>query len=180
MPMAAPTKQWTLEELHSLPDDGNTYELIHGVLFVTPAPGPKHENVAARLTRLLDPYVAANGLGYVYHPHSILRRHGSEVEPDLMVSQSVDTDGGWDTAPTPILVVEILSPSSQRRDGEQKRDFYMEESVPEYWIVDPERQTVRCVRPGEDDVVSDESVTWLPAGVEEPLTVRLVDVFAPG
>jgi hypothetical protein len=51
--MAAATKVWTLEELHSLPDDGNKYELIHGELFVTPPPTDPHETIAARLTRLL-------------------------------------------------------------------------------------------------------------------------------
>ena len=56
-------KKWTLEELHSLPDDGNKYELIRGQLFVTPPPTDAHETICARLHRLLDPYVAANGLG---------------------------------------------------------------------------------------------------------------------
>ena len=59
-------KRWTLEELDSLPDDGNKYELIHGELFVTPAPTFQHETILARLTRILDPYVAANNLGFVY------------------------------------------------------------------------------------------------------------------
>ena len=53
--MPATTKVWTLEELHSLPDDGNKYELIRGELFVTPAPTNDHETISARLTRLLDP-----------------------------------------------------------------------------------------------------------------------------
>jgi len=85
MPMAQSTTQWTLDRLHSLPDDGNKYEIVHGELLVTPAPAPMHETIAARLTRLLDPYVAAHGLGYVYHPRAVFRRHGSEVEPDLIV-----------------------------------------------------------------------------------------------
>lgn len=56
MHMAAVAKVWTLEELHSLPDDGNTYELIHGELFVTPAPMPSHEVVLTRLMNILFPY----------------------------------------------------------------------------------------------------------------------------
>ena len=49
MHMATATKRWTLEELHSLPDDGNKYELVRGELFVTPPPTVDHETILARL-----------------------------------------------------------------------------------------------------------------------------------
>src|SRR5690349_16542673 len=67
MPVATDTKVWTLEELHSLPDDGNSYELVHGELFVTPPPAVSHEEIVARLTRILVPFVAAHHIGNVYH-----------------------------------------------------------------------------------------------------------------
>ena len=66
MHMATVTKQWTLEEVHSLPDDGNKYELVRGELFVTPPPTDPHETIAARLSALLTPYVEREKLGYVY------------------------------------------------------------------------------------------------------------------
>ena len=53
VPVPTKTKVWTLEELHSLPDDGNKYELVHGELFVTPPPTVDHEEIAARLDRVL-------------------------------------------------------------------------------------------------------------------------------
>src|SRR5947207_14395261 len=56
--VAIKTKTWTLEEVHSLPDDGNKYELVRGELFVTPPPNEQHESIAAKLNRILDPYVA--------------------------------------------------------------------------------------------------------------------------
>ena len=55
MPMATETKYWTLEEVHSLPDDGNKYELARGDLFVTPAPTNEHETVISALHSLLEP-----------------------------------------------------------------------------------------------------------------------------
>ena len=91
--MPAATKVWTLEELHSLPDDGNKYELIHGVLYVTPGPTDQHETIAARLTRLLDPYVAKHGLGYVYHPRAVFNIDGSEVEPEIIVHEHCGESG---------------------------------------------------------------------------------------
>src|SRR5438046_1199462 len=165
--------KWTLAALHSLPDDGNKYELIHGELFVTPAPTDDHETILARLTRILDPYVAANGLGFVYHPRAVIQFKGSEVEPDLMVRQpQARRKAGWPKAPTPILVVETLSPSTRRRDREQKKSFYMDDvHVPEYWIVDPEETSITVVRRGEEDRVVTDRFHWEPAGLTSPLTI---------
>jgi Uma2 family endonuclease len=177
--MATATKRWTLEELHSLPDDGNKYELIHGELFVTPPPTDDHETIAARLTRILDPYVAQHGLGLVYHPRAVLRFEKSEVEPDLMVRQPQhDRTADWDRAPIPILVIEILSPYTRRRDQLQKRDFYMMDvGVPEYWIVDREQSSITQLRPGVEEHVTRVHLTWSPAGVTTPLTFDLAAVF---
>jgi Uma2 family endonuclease len=178
MQMVATTRQWTLEELHSLPDDGNKYELIRGELFVTPPPTDNHETISARLTRLLDPYVAAHGLGFVYHPRAVLRREGSEVEPDLMVRQAQsDAKADWDKAPLPVLIVEILSDSTRRRDRRHKRDFYMDAGVAEYWIVDPEGRTITSVARGRDDVVATDRIAWSPPGAVVALMVEVADVL---
>lgn len=180
-PMAPQTKVWTLEEVHSLPDDGNKYELIRGKLFVTPPPTDGHETISARLTRLLDPFVAANGLGYVYHPRAVMRFEGSEVEPDLMVRRPHPNpdqgDKAWDVAPLPSLIVEIASGSTRRRDREQKRQLYLDAHVPEYWIVDPELWTVTVVRPGEPDRTEREQIVWPPPGITARLTLKLADIF---
>lgn len=178
MPMVAPAKVWTLEELHSLPDDGNKYELIRGDLFVTPPPTDNHETISARLTRILDPYVAANRLGFVYHPRAVLLFEGSQLEPDLMVRQpQADRRAGWASAPLPNLVVEILSPYTRRRDHEQKREFYLDTGIDEYWIVDPDTSSIRVVRPGEQDIVVTERLSWQPPGVTAPLAVDVPAVF---
>lgn len=178
MHMATRTKQWTLEEVHSLPDDGNKYELVRGELFVTPPPTDEHETILARLSRLLDPFVAENGLGMVYHPRAVMRFEGSEVEPDLMVRQPhPDRRGDWDSAPTPILIVEVLSGSTRRRDHVQKRQLYLDAGVPEYWIVDSEHATIRIVRTGIDDVVATTQLTWAPSGTAEQLVITLESIF---
>src|SRR6266550_3581132 len=110
MHMATATKRWTLEELHSLPDDGNKYELVRGELFVTPPPTPGHETTASRLARILEPYVAKQQLGFVYRPRAVVRFEGSEVEPDLMVRQPPAAPNvRWEDMPVPILVAEIIS-----------------------------------------------------------------------
>jgi Uma2 family endonuclease len=129
-------------------------------------------------TKLLDPYVAAQRLGFVYRPRAVLRREGSEVEPDLMVRQpQSDRDADWDKAPLPLLVVEILSDSTRRRDRQHKRDFYMDVGVAEYWIVDPVGRTITAIARGRDDVVATDRITWSPAGAAVALTVEVADVF---
>ncbi|MEO5818500.1 MAG: Uma2 family endonuclease [Gemmatimonadaceae bacterium] len=176
--MAAVTKQWTLEELNSLPDDGNKYELVRGELFVTPAPTDPHETIGARLSHLLIPYVEREKLGLVYRPQAVMRFEGSEVSPDLMVRQpNPNAEPTWDNAPTPILVVEILSPSTRRRDNVQKRSLYLDAGVAEYGLVDEEQRTITSVRLGHDDVVARTELVWSPPGASAPLTLEVARVF---
>ncbi len=180
MAMAAATKQWTLDELHSLPDDGNKYELIHGELYVTPAPSPGHETVAARLNTLLVPYVVRHNLGFVYHPRSVIRWRGSEVEPDLMVRQLPTNDlkdDGWERMPTPRLVVEVSSRSTRRRDTGVKREFYMEVGVSEYWYVDRASRTLRVFPLGLEEVFANDSYRWQPSSASEPFIVEVGPLF---
>ena len=73
--------------------------------------------------------------------------------------------------------MEIISPSTRRRDYEQKKSLYMGAGVVEYWIVDPEYQSIMVVRRGEDDRVQRERVEWRPPRVEAALTVAIDEVF---
>ena len=156
MHMAA-TKPWTLEELDRLPEDGNKYELVHGDLLVTPPPSYDHETIASRLSGVIDPYARANGLGMVYRPRAIVRLGGSEVEPDLVVREPAPMGTAWEAAPLPLLVVEVVSPSSRRHDYEVKRTFYADDArIPDYWIVDPEARRITVVNPGRTDAVFED------------------------
>ncbi len=176
MHMAA-TRVWTLEEVDALPEDGNKYELLYGELFVSPAPGPRHEIVAARLNALLVPYVREHRFGLVFLPRSIVQRKGSRAEPDLSVRASFDPDLSWDDAPTPFLVVEILSPSNRRAGLASKRRYYAEIGVEEYWIADPSRGVVTVVRAGHADGEASGTLTWQPKGASAPLTIDLRLLF---
>lgn len=177
MEMATEIRPWTLDELHRLPDDGNKYELVRGELFVTPAPAPDHEIILANLTRCLGSFVTEHGLGAVFHPRAVVRFGGSEVEPDLMVRRPAPTGTPWEKWPTPILVVEVISPTTRRRDHEQKRDFYLDVGVDEYWILDPETRVARVVGQGRADRSESTEIVWSPSAASEPLRIALADVF---
>ncbi len=70
------------------------------------------------------------------------------VQPDaLMIHRSrkhIVTSRGIEGPPD--LAVEVLSPSSQKRDRLKKRAVYENHGVPEYWIVDPESRTLEQFR----------------------------------
>lgn len=178
MAMAASSSGWTLDELHRLPDDGNKYELVRGELFVAPAPSMEHETLIARLNAHLLPYVMRHGLGLVYHARTVVRAGGSEVEPDLMVRPEMTMTGDdWENAPLPILVVEVTSSSTRRRDLTEKRAFYRDLGIAEYWVIDPPSRRVHVTGPDRSDTTVVEQLTWHPAGAIEPLHIHVAPLF---
>ncbi len=178
MLMALSTSTWTLAELDRLPDDGNRYELVDGELFVTPAPSPAHEMLSSVLHGILAPYVQAHALGHVFTPRAVVRTGKSAVEPDLMVQPRMPTlPELWVDMPTPWLVVEILSRTTERRDRQQKRRFYQRIGVAEYWMVDRWDRCIHVVRRDTADLVVDAQLRWQPEGATEALHIDLAAYF---
>lgn len=169
--MPAKMDRWTVSQLHRLPDDGNKHELVQGKLFVTPPPTHRHETIISRLHSLLEPYVQRHHLGRIYRPRAVLRvRPHVEVEPDLFVSP-LSAAATWEEVPRPILIVEVTSETTRRRDHVEKRQLYVDLGIPVYWLVDLDERDVRVVRPGHVDAVADVDVVWDPEGASEPLRV---------
>lgn len=179
MVMATERNEWTLAELDRLPDDGNKYELVRGVLFVTPGPSDPHEMIGARLHSVLAPYVAKHKLGYVLRPRAVMMFEGSQVEPDIMVRllHPDEDNPKWETAPTPSLIVEIASRATARRDKQEKRALYMDAGVPEYWIVDRRERTITVVKPGCADEIVRDVLCWHPNAATEPLCFDVGEAF---
>ena len=178
MLMAQATGAWTLADLDRLPDDGNRYELIDGELFVTPAPSPVHEVLAAALQELLQPYVHKERLGRAYMAKSVIQTKKSQVEPDLMVRITPrPIPEKWPEMPIPILVVEVLSGITRRRDHVEKRAFYLRSGVAEYWIVNRWDRTIVVISRDADDVTADTQLTWHPTGAESALVIDVAEYF---
>lgn len=178
MLMAQTVGAWTLAELDRLPDDGNKYELVDGDLFVTPAPIPAHQRLTSVLRRILDRYLEATGIGDVYGSNSAIRTQDSELLPDLSVRRPLNTVPGTNAEmPLPILVVEVLSPTTRRRDHKYKRDFYTRIGIPEYWIVDGEDRTIRVIKPNTIYVVATHELTWAPESTIAPLIIDVAKYF---
>jgi len=135
----------TYDQYCLLPDDGKQYEVIDGELFVTPAPTPKHQDIAGQLYALLLAHDKANSLGKVYiAPVDILLEEHTVVQPDILFirQERLSIVGERKVDAAPDLVVEVLSPSTFYKDLRKKMVAYSQFGVQEYWIVDPEKQSI--------------------------------------
>lgn len=180
MPMV--TRQWTANDLASLPDDGNRYELIDGDLFVTPAPTWCHQDAVGELFVILREYVRRERVGHaVMAPADVQFSARTVVQPDVFVVPLVDgrRPEGFEEAGRLILAVEVLSPGTARADRVRKRTLYREQAVAQYWIVDLDARTFERSTPEDPrpEILVDE-LTWKPEGARVPLVIDLASYFA--
>ncbi len=144
---------WTWDDYLRLPDDGQRYEIIHGVLYVSPAPRLLHQFVAGRLSYFMTAFGFEHPLGTVLPaPVDILLPGvANPVQPDVVVLSSEtlpDLEEAKFFRGVPDLVAEVLSPKTRRLDLDVKLKAYEQAGVPEYWIVDPKQRTVLLYRLG--------------------------------
>lgn len=137
--MAAPTGEaFTVDDLERMPDDGHRYELLDGVLVVTPAPDIWHQEVVLALALQLRTTCPPE-LHVVIAPFEWRRGRGTALQPDLLVARRGDLlEHGRYLAAAPVLAVEVLSPSTRRIDRLTKLSAYEEAGVGSYWLVDPD------------------------------------------
>ena len=173
----------------ALPEDAPRYEIIAGAGSLTPSPNRYHQLVSARLYKRLSDFVEANELGEVYYaPFDVILSENDVVNPDILfVARArlaiIHYEGVFGP---PDLVVEIISPTSTRRDLEQKLALYARYGVREYWIADPASQTVdiwisagapldtRQVLAGEGTLVS-----GILPGLEIPMSRIFAGLLSP-
>lgn len=140
----------TYEDLLALPDDGMRHELIDGEHFVTPAPSWPHQIIVGNLHRLIANHVHTHRLGVIFvAPLDVVFTKHDVVEPDVLffTPEGFKAHVGKRNAEgPPDLAVEVLSPSTRRRDERIKRRLYERMGVGEYWIVDPEIDAVKVFR----------------------------------
>ena len=134
---------WTYDDFLRLPDDGQRYEIIRGVLYVTPAPAYKHQFVAGRFFRQADAFAEEHGLGVVLMaPFDVLLPFGlgTPVQPDVVYLRTENVPHWEDKSfkGVPDLVAEVLSPGTRRRDQQTKLAVYRDAGVPELWMLDPD------------------------------------------
>jgi Uma2 family endonuclease len=141
----------TSADLLALPIDGKRHELIDGVHFVNPSPVPRHQLVLGNLYFAIRGFVEERDLGTVFFaPLDVVLSDFDLVEPDLLfishqrraILEKRFIRGA------PDLAVEVTSPSTRRLDVVLKRRAYRKFGFAEYWIVDPEQETIDVFRGG--------------------------------
>jgi len=148
--------EWTYEDYKRLPDDGLRYEIIGGVLYMTPAPGFDHQYIVGELFVILRAFVREHQLGLVMvAPFEVcLPDVAPAVQPDLLfiAAERKPLPGDQAFSGAPDLVVEVLSPSTTRTDRVVKFSAYEQAGVREYWLVNPATHTAEVYAPSEDGI----------------------------
>ena len=177
-----PKTKLTYDDYAKTPDD-ERWELIDGELIMAAAPNIPHQSIQSLVGWYVQTFVRDGDMGRVFFsPTDVVLSEHDTVQPDLVLvsraRESIITYANIQGAPD--LVVEILSPSTTRRDWRDKMDLYARHGVNEYWLISPESRTVWVFRIvdgvfeeagvyGEDDTLSSPSL--------EGFTLDLSEVF---
>lgn len=131
------------------PDDGNHYELLQGHIVMSPPAGWTHGRIEMRLARFLEEHVTRERLGLAFGPSTGFDLpSGDTVQPDASFltierfRQQPPRGPNQFLRAVPNLVIEILSPGTERHDRGEKKSIYERNGVDEYWIVDPSARHV--------------------------------------
>ncbi|MEA2686555.1 MAG: hypothetical protein QOE93_1750 [Actinomycetota bacterium] len=146
MAITAPrTKSVVYDDLQLFPDTSNRrFELVEGVLLVSPAPTVEHQANVMNLSFALRAAAGEEHL-VLAAPVDYLISDVTYFEPDIVVA--LDAEVGTERIErTPLLLVEVASPSTRLIDQGTKRLAYEAAGVPEYWLVDPGGPTLTVLR----------------------------------
>ncbi|MGQ9631384.1 MAG: Uma2 family endonuclease [bacterium] len=148
--------KFTYEDYKSLPEsETRRYELLEGELVMVPSPTEYHQRISRNLIFALWQFVKERGLGSVYDaPLDVVLGEGKErnvVQPDIFFisNNHLSIVAEEEVRGAPDLIVEISSPSTAERDRTYKKTLYARYGVREYWLVDPQTETVEVFRLGE-------------------------------
>jgi Uma2 family endonuclease len=176
---------WCQERWAQLPDDGNRYEVIDGVLYMSTAPSSFHQWIVKRLVARIGLPAEDRGIVLVYWaPIGVFMPGCDPVQPDLLLIRTERAGIVRDRRVygVPDLIAEVLSPSNPQQDIDLKRGAYARANVPEYWIVRPAtRDVLICWQP--DTSLGIYTQTRLVGGDEEltaatlPVGCRVAELF---
>jgi len=142
-------KKFTYEDYVCFPDDGKRHELLNGEHYVTPAPLTKHQRISVNIVAALHRHCQSTKAGRVFSaPTDVIFTETDVVQPDVLFvtharSHIITREN---IQGTPDFLIEILSEATRRRDERLKRTLYEQHGVQEYWIVDPELDSVKIYR----------------------------------
>ncbi|MDP4145456.1 MAG: Uma2 family endonuclease [Bacillota bacterium] len=166
------------------------WEIIDGVPFnMSPAPTRKHQKISGELFASIHNYLRGKTCEVYSAPFDVRLNINNEsddditniVQPDISVicdSSKLDDKG---CKGSPDFIIEIVSPSTLKKDLKEKFYLYEKAGVKEYWIVYPDEKTIVSYTLNENDkfgrpeVYSEEDN--IKVGIFESLEINLNDIF---
>lgn len=177
---------WNRVRWEQLPADGNRYEVIDGVLYMSTAPSAFHQWIVRQSVRVLFQQIDDAGVGVtLWAPIGLFMPGCDPVQPDIFVVRAADLGIIHDRRVfgVPALVIEVLSPTNPEQDTHIKRMAYAKAGVPEYWIVRPaSRDVLVCHQP--DALLGDYAATHLAGPTTDlrsptlPIQTSVANFFA--
>ncbi len=155
-------ERMSFEQFCDLINEDQKAHLIDGVMIVESPASYTHEELFGFLYFFLRGYVSNKKLGVVLGSRSLIRFSDyTGFEPDLLfvnhgrrhIIKEQHVEGA------PDVIIEIVSPSSRHLDHVEKKNYYAEFGVKEYWLIDPYRQTT--------EFLYNHQGNWLPLPVDE-------------
>lgn len=158
MSLPAKKARYTFADVLSW-DEDERIEIINGEAFMMATPSSRHQEISFELGRQLGNYLEGKQCKVYPAPFGVRlfeqdgdgpENVGTVVEPDISVvcdRKKIDKRG---CKGAPDLIIEVLSPSTQRHDQLVKLNLYQQAGVSEYWIVDPENKTIHVFLPDDN------------------------------
>lgn len=167
----------TLEEFNKLPEDQrHLYELVDGMVMMTPRPSVIHQSITGALFAQLYPYFSGKTCRVLSEVEIKLKKDIFIPDISILCDPEKFTEQRYEGPPT--VVIEVLSPATRSYDLFTKLNKYQMAGVPEYWIVDPKSQTITVhhFEISEADIfIRGEALT---TPLFEGLHISLDDIFA--
>ena len=165
--------EWTADDLDTLPDDGLRYELVDGVLLVSPSPTYPHQVGLFELLHVLR-LAAPPDYRVLGAPLDIRFTPIRQLQPDIVVLPRREPLTAK-VVDVPLLVVEVLSPSTRATDLTLKRHVFEQAGVPSYWLLDTEVPSLTVLELVDGSYVEVASGSGVDAVVvERPFPVRVI------
>jgi len=178
-----PAQRLTYADLLEMPEDGPRYELIDGEAYIIPSPNAKHQTALLELAIRLRAAIRDRSKLFVA-PLDVVLAEDTVLQPDLLLvtpAGQARIERGVEGPPD--LAVELLSPTSVRRDRGIKRATYARFGVGEYWLVDLSQQAIEVYHldPGPSPAYRLERIYGLGDVLTTPLlpalALDLTDLF---
>lgn len=176
MNVAKPLNRMTFDEFQQITKEEHiTYELIDGIVMMSPRPSMKHQKISGNIYHALRTVFKGKDCTPILEADLIIQEQN--FVPDLMVVCDEGLDDMTHYDKPPLIVVEIISPSSGSRDYFVKRRSYKEIGVQEYWIVSPDEKCIMVIC-----FTSDEECRYCEGTAKSyvmpEVEIALEDVFA--